>query len=117
MQWVTAGGNHSSDFYGDYAGITLSYGRKTGVASNGPKFSQPGVRIFDLEFDPETGTIKIDTWIRQKDGTIDDQGEEADASHLSFLKLDHCYGSESPTTLTDAEKGHNENFWIPNFLS
>ena len=48
VKWVTAGGDHSTDFYGDYAGITLSYGRKSGVGSYGPKFSQPGARILEL---------------------------------------------------------------------
>ena len=51
IQWVSAGGDHSSDFYGDYAGITLGYGRKTGFASFGPKFVQRGARIFDLSVD------------------------------------------------------------------
>ena len=71
VKWVTAGGDHSTDFYGDYAGITLSYGRKTGIGSYGPVYSVPGARIFDLTFDETTGEVSIDTWIREKGGEID----------------------------------------------
>ena len=48
VQWVTAGGDHSTDFWGNYNGIILSYGRKTGFSSYGPKFMKRGARIFDL---------------------------------------------------------------------
>ena len=65
VQWVSAGGDHSSDFWGTYAGINLAYGRKTGFSSYGPKFVQRGARIFDFEVDPETGEMKVDTYIRQ----------------------------------------------------
>ena len=71
VKWVTAGGDHSTDLYGDYADITLSYGRKTGVGSYGPKFTQPGARVFDLTYDEDSGEVDIKTWIRQRDGSID----------------------------------------------
>lgn len=51
IQWVSAGGDHSSDFWGTYAGINLAYGRKTGFSSYGPKFVQRGARIFDIYVD------------------------------------------------------------------
>lgn len=34
--WVAVGHDHSSDFYGNYKGINLAYGRKTGYGSYGP---------------------------------------------------------------------------------
>ena len=117
MQWVSAGGDHSTDFYGKYAGINLSYGRKTGTGSYGPKFSQSGARVFELEFDEEPGKVEIETWIRQKDGTIDNQDEENRPAALSWLRSDHCFGSEQVTTFYDPQRNHNENFWLPNFIS
>lgn len=77
VRWVSAGGDHSTDFSGEYAGITLSYGRKTGVASYGPKFTEPGVRMFDLHYDEGTGKVDFSSYIRQRDGTVDDQEEES----------------------------------------
>ena len=71
VQWVTAGGDHSTDFWGTYNDIKLSYGRKTGFGSYGPKFMQRGARIFELT-KRSSGYVDIETWIRQQDGSIDD---------------------------------------------
>lgn len=60
MSWVTAGGDHSTDFWGDYSGIKLSYGRKTGFSSYGPKFILRGARIFNIKQNSKT----IETHIR-----------------------------------------------------
>lgn len=35
---VFAGGDHSTDFWAEYDGVTLGYGRKSGFGSYGPKF-------------------------------------------------------------------------------
>ena len=51
VKWVSVGGDHSSDFWGNYGGINLAYGRKTGFASYGPKFVQRGARVFDMWVD------------------------------------------------------------------
>ena len=72
VQWVTAGADHSTDFWGTYNEINLSYGRKTGYSSYGPKFMMRGARIFELEINTSTGDMNVDTWIRQQDGSIDE---------------------------------------------
>jgi hypothetical protein len=63
---VSSGHDHNNDYYGDYEGITLSYGRKTGVGCYGPKNMLRGARIFELSYEPFT----IDTWVRQEDGSV-----------------------------------------------
>lgn len=55
IQWVSVGGDHSSDYWGTYAGVNLAYGRKTGFSSFGPKFVQRGARVFDMHVEPTTG--------------------------------------------------------------
>lgn len=71
IQWVSVGCDHSTDYWGTYGGIGLSYGRKTGYGSYGPKFEKRGARIFDLKFDLNSGKMDINTWIREEDGLID----------------------------------------------
>lgn len=71
VQWVSAGRDHSSDYWGTYGGMTLSMGRKSGYSSYGPKFAKVGARILDLTVNQTTGEMDIKTWIRQDDGTID----------------------------------------------
>jgi len=114
---VSAGGDHSTDFWGRYAGIGLSYGRKTGLGSYGPKFVEAGARIFNLKFNTDTRKIDIDTYIREKGGNVDDQrGSELKPMSFSWLKSDHCYGSEAVFSLF-SDKAHSENYWIPEFIS
>lgn len=48
IAWITAGGDHSTDFWGQYGNINLAYGRKSGFGSYGPKFIQHGARIFEV---------------------------------------------------------------------
>jgi hypothetical protein len=71
MQWVAVGHDHSSDYWGSYGGLNLSFGRKSGYSSYGPKFSMVGARVLNLTINQTTGKMNIDTWIRQDDGTID----------------------------------------------
>ena len=67
---VFCGHNHNNDFIGDYLGISLAFGRKTGYGGYGPcPGLQRGARIIELEW--LDGELKINTWIRQEDGTID----------------------------------------------
>ena len=72
VQWVSAGGDHSTDFWGTYNGINLSYGRKTGFGSYGPKFAKRGARVFEIDVDQNRGDMHIESWIRQQDGSIDE---------------------------------------------
>ncbi|CDW79940.1 UNKNOWN [Stylonychia lemnae] len=66
VEWVLVGHDHDNDFYGNYDGINLSFGRKTGHGSYGPLNMQQGARVFEITTNP----YKISTWVRQEDGTI-----------------------------------------------
>lgn len=46
VQWVSVGHDHNNDYYGEYDGINLAYGRKTGYGSYGPTGVQNGARVF-----------------------------------------------------------------------
>jgi hypothetical protein len=52
---VFAGGDHSTDLWGEYDDIMLGYGRKTGFGSYGPKFAMRGARVIDAKIDMESG--------------------------------------------------------------
>jgi hypothetical protein len=116
VQWISAGADHSTDFWGTYAGINLSYGRKTGLGSYGPKFVEPGARIFNLKYNEDSGKVDIESYIRDKNGDLDYQTEANKPMGFSFLKSDHCYGSEQVMSMFST-KAHNENYWLPEFLS
>jgi len=64
------GHDHNNDYWGEYYGIGLYYGRKTGYGGHGPIDGvQRGARI--LEFSLEDDSVKMESWIRQEDGSID----------------------------------------------
>lgn len=49
------GHDHNNDFHGEYYGIELYYGRKTGYGGYGPPPGmQRGARILDFQYDPST---------------------------------------------------------------
>lgn len=111
VQWVSVGGDHSSDYWGTYGGINLAYGRKTGFSSFGPKFVQRGGRVFDIHVDPDSGNMSVDTYIRQQDGEADRQEELNPPPVISYLRSDHCVGAEQTLATSEfADAG-----WIPNF--
>ena len=66
IEWIAVGHDHNNDFYGNFDGINLAYGRKTGYACYGPENMQRGARVFEVTMDP----YSIETWVRQEDGTI-----------------------------------------------
>ncbi|EFA84901.1 hypothetical protein PPL_01894 [Heterostelium album PN500] len=75
------GHDHRNDYHGDYYGIDLGYGRKTGYGSYDPKYAQ-GARVLEIQQDP----FKFVTWIRDVHGTIDIQ-----TLHTPSVKLPrHC---------------------------
>ena len=59
---VTVGHDHSNDYWGEYNGMRLMYGRKTGYGSDGPDGMQKGARVFEVTMEGEKYTV--DTWIR-----------------------------------------------------
>ncbi len=66
VTWVSVGHNHKNDFYGNFQGINLAYGRKSGVGGTKDPKLQIGARVFEVDMD----TGKIDTWVRQEDGSV-----------------------------------------------
>jgi len=62
------GHDHNNDYFGEYYGIELHFGRKTGHGGYGPATGmQRGAKI--LEFTYSNDTLQLDTWIRQEDGS------------------------------------------------
>lgn len=71
---VTCGHDHGNDFYGDYNGIKLHYGRKTGVGGHPARkewhtLLKNGARIFEVTIDQSV--FDFESWIREEDGAID----------------------------------------------
>ena len=119
VQWCSAGGDHSTDFWGTYNDINLSYGRKTGFGSYGPKFMMRGARIFEIEVDSNSGAMNIETWIRQQDGSIDDQEYAKPPSAFSWLNKTYCHGAEQPHSQMDDIVPFpisSESGWVPSFV-
>ena len=58
------GHDHNNDLYGDYFGIGLFYGRKTGHGGYGPpQHMKRGARVLLFSMGAE-GQLHFDTWIR-----------------------------------------------------
>lgn len=68
VDWISCGHDHNNDFYGQYQGVNLAYGRKSGFGGYGPDGLQKGARVFEITLEHE---YKVATWIRQEDGSID----------------------------------------------
>ena len=76
------GHDHNNDYWGDYHGIRLSFGRKTGHGGYGPPFyMRRGARVLEFQMkdqaeDPapfsrlDAGDIVMDTWIREENGDV-----------------------------------------------
>ncbi|EFA84279.1 putative metallophosphoesterase [Heterostelium album PN500] len=68
IKFLYFGHDHRNDYHGNYKGLDLGYGRKTGYGSYDPKYTQ-GARVFLLQEKPFT----FKTWIRNVFGDIEDQ--------------------------------------------
>ena len=64
IKFVTVGHDHNNDYIGDYYGITLAYGRKTGYGGYFNDCGSRGGRV--LEFNATNNVIS--TWIREELG-------------------------------------------------
>ncbi|EFA75677.1 hypothetical protein PPL_10939 [Heterostelium album PN500] len=62
------GHDHRNDFQGDFFGLNLGYGRKSGYGSYDPKYTQ-GARVLKIY----EKTLTHETWIRNVKGERDDQ--------------------------------------------
>jgi len=82
IKYSFCGHDHNNDYYGDYFGITLGYGRKTGYGSYGPPSGwMHGARV--IEFTQNSFEIK--TWLRVEDGSIEDQPTQTPGSSYRFV--------------------------------
>jgi len=67
VDWVTCGHDHNNDYFGNYEGINLGYGRKTGYGCYGPSFPMTrGARVFEITKEPWS----IETWVREESGEV-----------------------------------------------
>ena len=48
VEWIVSGHDHNNDYYGNYDGINLAFGRKTGYGSYGPAGMLHGARVFEV---------------------------------------------------------------------
>lgn len=70
VKGVYCGHDHSNDYIGDYHGISLGFGRKTGYGCYGPPFGwKHGARVLEIE----RNKFGANTWLRLEDGTIEIQ--------------------------------------------
>lgn len=69
VEAVFCGHDHDNDFWGDYNGVKLFYGRKTGYGGYGPlPWMQRGARVLEFTVDPESEAVSMETWIREENG-------------------------------------------------
>jgi hypothetical protein len=112
VEWVSAGHDHDNDYYGEYQGINLAFGRKTGYGGYGPDHFPRGARVFEVTQEP----YGIETWVREDGGNI--HRENATHSrHLYEYPQTRCGGMESSKkkdwadmiiqALQGSGKGHN----------
>ncbi|EGG17796.1 hypothetical protein DFA_08796 [Cavenderia fasciculata] len=89
------GHDHGCDYHGDYFGIDIGYGRKTGYGSYNTELLH-GARLIQLTESP----YSIETWIRNVNGDIEDQPKH-EPNRQQALPLTCC------TTLDNK----NNRFW------
>ena len=91
IDWVLAGHDHNNDYFGNYHGVNLSYGRKTGYGSYGPpKNMQKGARVFEITQDPWL----VEFWIRNEDGSKEIQSKLHNPNPIKLLHQQECCSLE-----------------------
>jgi len=87
IKGVYCGHDHSNDYIGDYHGITLGFGRKTGYGCYGPPWGwKHGARVLEISQN-EYGAR---TWLRLEDGSIEIQKQNP----VSIRKFLGCCSME-----------------------
>eukprot|EP01135_Chromosphaera_perkinsii_P012021 Nk52_evm29s2568 gene=Nk52_evmTU29s2568 len=94
IEFMSVGHDHNSDFQGDYEGIKLMHGRKTGYGSYGPPTSwgpnARGARVFHLKMtDNNTAQWTWETYIHEESGAIYSRRNmtlNTPGSHQTFTK-------------------------------
>ncbi|PRP75339.1 hypothetical protein PROFUN_05650 [Planoprotostelium fungivorum] len=83
------GHDHSNDFSGDWYGVQLAYGRKTGYGAYGPPPGwSRGARVIEITEKP----FRIRSWIRTEEGDIARQDNHSPGSNLQSLCCDMING-------------------------
>jgi len=77
IQAMYVGHDHQNDFWGDYHGIRLHYGRKTGHGGYGPPwYMRRGARIIKFSTDSTDDSVTMKSWIREENGNaVEQQGK------------------------------------------
>lgn len=87
IKGVFCGHDHDNDYSGQYKGIELVYGRKTGYGSYGPTGQRGGTVIKLKEFVNDQGKtdFTFSYYIVQEDGSIvDDTGQNQYKGYYKF---------------------------------
>jgi len=88
VKGVYCGHDHSNDYIGDYHGISLGFGRKTGYGCYGPPWGwQHGARVLEIT---ENNREATNTWLRLEDGTVEVQRQNP----ISMRKFLGCCSME-----------------------
>ena len=84
VEWVSVGHDHLNSYWGNYYGINLAYGRKTGYGSG--SLLKHGARVFEVTESP----YSIRTWVRTSDGSIDEDTTPSKRSLFSSKQTLCC---------------------------
>lgn len=87
IKGVYCGHDHNNDYIGDYHGIMLGFGRKTGYGCYGPPWGwQHGARVLEIM----DNTEGANTWLRLEDGSVEIQKQNP----VSMRKFLGCCSME-----------------------
>lgn len=68
IKGIFVGHDHNNDYWGDYNGIKLHFGRKTGHGGYGPPwYMRRGARVIQFLADDD-GNVEMNSWIREENG-------------------------------------------------
>ena len=99
VEWVSCGHDHNNDYFGNYEGINLAYGRKTGYGCYGPSWPMKrGARVFEVTKDP----YSIQTWVRA-DGGEKEVAVTSDHRRVTSTLQSECGGMDIKAKLLNDE--------------
>lgn len=88
IRGVYVGHDHSNDYIGDYHGINLGYGRKTGYGCYGPPLGwKHGARVLEIT----QNQFGAETWLRLEDGSVEIQ-KHHEVAWRKYLGCCHMEG-------------------------
>lgn len=99
VNWVSVGHDHNNDYFGNYEGVNLAYGRKGGYGCYGPSYPmQRGARVFEVTESP----FSIKTWVREESGEVK---EQITSKHrrVTTMAQTECGGMDTKAQLLNDE--------------